>query len=281
MAVFAVRPTTSQERRNILFERRSQEGEVCNQFSHEQTRSQSPSVRYEWLCGRPPFHGSVLEVHVGHVSTPPPPLRNHVPSISPAVEHVVLKALSKDPQQRFAHVMDFASALKQATARKQMCWYPPHWSELHPAQKMSHGIPSATGRGAFSQAEPTSLSAGANTTHEYNTARWKSDASVVHFTFSIITMLITLSSRFLLILFPERTRRVTWVVARNPAGWAFEFGNALQIHLPDRQKDGLAARNCITARRESQLTSIRCQHGACSTAPGKRISVGRACMCSV
>ena len=48
---------------------------------------------YEWLCGRPPFHGSVLGVHVGHVSTPPPALRDHLPSISPAVERVFLKAL--------------------------------------------------------------------------------------------------------------------------------------------------------------------------------------------
>lgn len=106
---------------------------------------------YEWLCGRPPFHGSVLGVHVGHVSTPPPALRDHVSSISPAVEHIVLKSLSKDPQRRFAQVMDFASALKQATARK-----------------MSQGIPSATCRGAFSQAEPWFLSAGANTTHDTN-----------------------------------------------------------------------------------------------------------------
>jgi eukaryotic-like serine/threonine-protein kinase len=88
---------------------------------------------YEWLSGRPPFHGSVLGVQVGHVSTPPPALRDHISSISHAVEHVILKALSKDPQQRFAQVMDFASTLKQATARKQMCWYPPHCSELRSA----------------------------------------------------------------------------------------------------------------------------------------------------
>ncbi len=73
-------------------------------------------MAYEWLCGRPPFHGSVLGVHVGHVSTPPLALQDHVSSISPAVEHVVLKALAKDSQQRFVQVMDFASALKQEPA---------------------------------------------------------------------------------------------------------------------------------------------------------------------
>jgi serine/threonine protein kinase len=131
---------------------------------------------YQWLCGRPPFHGSVLGVQLGHVSSPPPPLRDHVPSISRAVEHVVLKALSKDPQQRFAQVMDFASALQQASARKQMRWYPPRWSEWQPAQQMAQGLPSATSSGAFSQAEALSLSADAKTTREHATAGWKSAA---------------------------------------------------------------------------------------------------------
>jgi hypothetical protein len=40
-------------------------------------------------------------------------------------------------------------------------------------------------------------------------------------------MLMTLSFRFLLILRAERARLVSWGVATNPAGWAFESGNAL------------------------------------------------------
>jgi len=38
-------------------------------------------------------------------------------------------------------------------------------------------------------------------------------------------------------LFPERARRVTRVVARNPAGWAFAFGNALLHLVGDRALD--------------------------------------------
>ena len=75
---------------------------------------------YEWLCGQPPFHGSEPQVYSQQVSTPPPRLRDHVPSISRAVERVVLKALSKDPQQRFAHVQEFAAALKQAGRRDKV-----------------------------------------------------------------------------------------------------------------------------------------------------------------
>jgi serine/threonine-protein kinase len=73
---------------------------------------------YEWLCGRLPFHGSSLQLCSQHLSTPPPLLRDRVPSISGAVERVVLKALSKDPQQRFANVLEFATALGQASKQK-------------------------------------------------------------------------------------------------------------------------------------------------------------------
>src|SRR5260221_7219730 len=71
-------------------------------------------VVYEWLSGDPPFAGSVKQIASQHLSAPPPPLHVKVPAVSPAVEQVVLKALDKDPQQRFAHVQDFAVALEEA-----------------------------------------------------------------------------------------------------------------------------------------------------------------------
>ena len=45
---------------------------------------------------------------------------------------------------------------------------------------------------------------------------------------AFMTLLMTLSWRFLLILAPERMECVIWVAARNPAGWAFKLGNALE-----------------------------------------------------
>ena len=73
-------------------------------------------VVYEWLCGNYPFTGSsALEVAMKHISVPPQPLHDIVPSISPAVEQVVLKALAKDPERRFASITDFAAALEQAS----------------------------------------------------------------------------------------------------------------------------------------------------------------------
>jgi serine/threonine protein kinase len=73
------------------------------------------AVVYQWLCGQPLFQGTGLQVCLQHLSAPPPRLRDRVRSITPTVERVVLKALSKDPYQRYAHVQEFAYALKQAS----------------------------------------------------------------------------------------------------------------------------------------------------------------------
>lgn len=71
-------------------------------------------VVYEWLCGSRPFQGSFTEIATQQVLAPPPPLREKLPGISPDVEQVVMKALAKDPHQRFASVQVFATALEQA-----------------------------------------------------------------------------------------------------------------------------------------------------------------------
>ncbi len=69
---------------------------------------------YEWLCGDRPFHGTFGELQSLHLLAPPPPLREKVPAIPATVEHVVLKALAKDPMERFASVHAFARALEEA-----------------------------------------------------------------------------------------------------------------------------------------------------------------------
>ncbi len=76
-------------------------------------------VVYEWLCGVRPFEGSPGEIYGKHLYIPPPPLREKVPDISPAVEEVVMKALAKEPQQRFARVQAFATALEHASLSGQ------------------------------------------------------------------------------------------------------------------------------------------------------------------
>ena len=72
-------------------------------------------VIYEWLCGARPFDGSATEVVVKQLGAPPPPLREHVSTISAEVEQVVLRALAKDPKERYASVAAFAAELERAS----------------------------------------------------------------------------------------------------------------------------------------------------------------------
>jgi len=71
-------------------------------------------VVYEWISGACPFQGTALEIAAQHLHVPPPSLRTKNPMIPLAVEEVVLRALTKNPQQRFTNVWAFAAALEQA-----------------------------------------------------------------------------------------------------------------------------------------------------------------------
>lgn len=71
-------------------------------------------VAYEWLSGERPFQGSFTEIAVKHTLVAPPPLREKLPDLPAETEAVILKALSKDPEQRFPSVRAFAAALEQA-----------------------------------------------------------------------------------------------------------------------------------------------------------------------
>jgi serine/threonine protein kinase len=71
-------------------------------------------VVYEWLSGNRPFYGSFSEIASQHMFVPPQPLCEKVPELPRAVEEVVHTALAKEPQQRFASIKAFATALEQA-----------------------------------------------------------------------------------------------------------------------------------------------------------------------
>jgi serine/threonine protein kinase len=70
-------------------------------------------VVYEWLCGVRPFRGSYMEIVTQHLSTEPPTMRTYA-QVPSAIEWTIMKALAKDPHQRFKRVQDFADALEQA-----------------------------------------------------------------------------------------------------------------------------------------------------------------------
>ncbi|MGQ9515812.1 MAG: protein kinase domain-containing protein [Anaerolineae bacterium] len=74
-------------------------------------------IAYEMFAGRPPFIGNPLSIILAHASQTPPPMRQFRPELSPSVEAVVLKALAKEPAERYTTAGEFAAALRQALAR--------------------------------------------------------------------------------------------------------------------------------------------------------------------
>jgi eukaryotic-like serine/threonine-protein kinase len=76
-------------------------------------------VVYEWLCGNCPFDGVALEVQQQQLHRQPPSLLARMPALSPQLERVVMKALAKEPEQRFASIQQFAEAFEQASQHWQ------------------------------------------------------------------------------------------------------------------------------------------------------------------
>ncbi len=72
---------------------------------------------YEMLTGHTPFEADnyTALAHSHIYETPPPPSRYN-PRVSPAVQAVTMKALMKDPSERFQQAMDMAITLEQAAA---------------------------------------------------------------------------------------------------------------------------------------------------------------------
>ncbi len=94
-------------------------------------------VVYEWLSGDRPFHGTFTEIASQHMLVPPPLLRSRIPGILPEIEQVVLRALAKDPQQRFASIKAFAAAFEEACQALQQYPYSITYSTMQMDQSWS------------------------------------------------------------------------------------------------------------------------------------------------
>jgi Tol biopolymer transport system component len=69
------------------------------------------------VAGRPPFTGATPHAVVArHLTEPPPPLRAAGRRVPPALERVILTAMAKSPDDRFASAAAFAAALDEAEA---------------------------------------------------------------------------------------------------------------------------------------------------------------------
>ena len=97
-------------------------------LSPEQAQGQPVSPRsdlyaigimlYELLTGTVPFEGdSVVAIALRHLSEPPRPPSSFVPTISPSLDAIVMRALEKSPERRFADADEFLTALEQERER--------------------------------------------------------------------------------------------------------------------------------------------------------------------
>ena len=69
-------------------------------------------VLYEMLAGRPPFEANdPLQLARMHLTMPPPPLHVLNPGVTLQLEAIVMRALAKDPAQRYRDADQFARAL--------------------------------------------------------------------------------------------------------------------------------------------------------------------------
>ncbi len=78
-------------------------------------------ILYHMLVGKPPFDASdtnMVSVIYQHLEKAPVPPREHNPDIPEQVEFVALKALQKNPAERYATANDMANELNMALGRK-------------------------------------------------------------------------------------------------------------------------------------------------------------------
>jgi serine/threonine-protein kinase len=69
---------------------------------------------YEWLCGNWPFSGTFYEITHQHLFVRPPSLLEKGIDCPANIEQVIMRALEKEPEQRFPSIKYFADELEWA-----------------------------------------------------------------------------------------------------------------------------------------------------------------------
>ncbi|GAB3188912.1 serine/threonine-protein kinase [Micromonospora palomenae] len=120
-------------------------------LSPEQARGESVDARsdvyaagcvlFELICGHPPFVGdSPVSVAYQHVREAPPTPSDINPDVNPAVDAIVLKALSKNPLNRYQSAGEMRADLLRAAAGRPVLATP-----VMPQDETAHLAPAAGG----------------------------------------------------------------------------------------------------------------------------------------
>ncbi|HVG18010.1 MAG TPA: protein kinase [Blastocatellia bacterium] len=80
-------------------------------------------ILYEMMTGEPPFHDqrgrlSQLDVVRAHIQKQPQPPSELNPQVTPELEAVILRAIEKRPENRFASGIEFLQAVRRARGRE-------------------------------------------------------------------------------------------------------------------------------------------------------------------
>jgi hypothetical protein len=99
-------------------------------------------ILYEMVTGSVPFTAETpLAVLFKHISDPLPPPSLIKPDIPPEIEKVILKALAKDPRDRFATAAEFVAAWERALQTRETVQRVPEAAMIPPSPGTS-GAPS-------------------------------------------------------------------------------------------------------------------------------------------
>src|SRR4029077_17458705 len=111
---------------------------------------------YELVVGEPPFTASEADgpftLMAKHVQAPPKPPSVHRPGLDPGLEEVILKSLSKRPEDRFQTGQEFDDAIARIAERI----YPGWQRSLQPGADLSKMVPNAAAP-AISPATPIGM----------------------------------------------------------------------------------------------------------------------------
>jgi eukaryotic-like serine/threonine-protein kinase len=112
---------------------------------------------YELVVGQPPFTASEADgpftLMAKHVQAPPKPPSVHKPGLDLRLEEVILKSLSKRPEERYQTGQEFDDAMSRIADR--LC---PGWQRsLDPGADLSKMVPAAVAAQAASMTSPAGM----------------------------------------------------------------------------------------------------------------------------